>query len=46
MLKALRMDGTGLGVDEMSDGTRDQLFLALRRAGSGITWTTILLSPL
>ncbi|EFI34878.1 SMC domain protein [Desulfonatronospira thiodismutans ASO3-1] len=33
VLKALRMDGTGLGVEEMSDGTRDQLFLALRLGG-------------
>ncbi|WP_291323662.1 YhaN family protein [Desulfonatronospira sp.] len=33
VLKALRPDGSSLGVNEMSDGTRDQLFLALRLGG-------------
>jgi uncharacterized protein YhaN len=31
-LVAVRGDGKFIGVDEMSDGTRDQLFLALRMA--------------
>lgn len=33
VLKAQRPDGTGLGMEELSDGSRDQLFLALRLAG-------------
>ena len=33
VLRAQRPDGSGLGVSELSDGTRDQLFLALRLGG-------------
>jgi len=33
VLRAKRPDGSGLGVGELSDGARDQLFLALRLGG-------------
>ncbi len=33
IIKAVRDSGTRLGVNELSDGSRDQLFLALRLAG-------------
>ncbi|MEQ8663290.1 MAG: hypothetical protein RLW62_20945, partial [Gammaproteobacteria bacterium] len=32
VLRALRADGTGIGLDAMSEGTADQLYLALRLA--------------